>query len=65
MLSFQDVKLGGFELGDFAGSDANNDWTVSDFDFSDSFTVRGDLVVTGAWDGNEKSKLQLTVGCLP
>ena len=51
-----------FALGDF-GDEGWNNWTVTGFEFSDSFTVKGDLVVTGDWIGSEASKLQLTVGC--
>ena len=55
--------LDGFDLGDF-DSEGWKNWTVSDFDFSQGFTVSGDLVVSG-WTGSEIDKLQLVVGCLP
>ena len=55
--------LNGFSLGNFGGEGWIN-WTVSKFDFSQSFTVSGDMVVQG-WTGSETNKLQLIVGCLP
>lgn len=62
-LAFNNVTLDGFSLGDFDDEGWKN-WTVSDYDFSQSFTVSGDLVVSG-WTGSETNKLQLVVGCLP
>lgn len=61
-LAFNNVMLDGFSLGDFDDEGWKN-WTVSDFDFSQGFTVAGDMVVSG-WTGSETNKLQLVVGCL-
>jgi predicted ribosomally synthesized peptide with SipW-like signal peptide len=62
-LAYNNVMLNGFSLGNF-DSEGWNNWTVSGFDFSQSFTVSGDMVVQG-WTGSETNKLQLIVGCLP
>jgi hypothetical protein len=62
-LAFNNVMLDGHSLGNFDDEGWNN-WTVSDYDFSQSFTVSGDMVVTN-WTGSETNKLQLIVGCLP
>ena len=63
-LRFNNVMLNGSPLGDF-GAEGWLNWTISNFDFSQSFTVSGDMVVSGTWTGSETNKLQLTVGCLP
>jgi hypothetical protein len=70
-IAFNDVKIDGFELNDFGTFDVPGapgwsvaNWTVTGFDFSQGFTLTGDLVVEG-WTGNERNKLQITVGCLP
>ena len=67
-ITFENVMLDSFPLGDFgafdvAGNPGFQNWTVSGFDFSNAFTVSGDLRVSG-WTGSENNKLQLTVGCL-
>ncbi len=62
-LAFNNVMLNGFSLGDFDDEGWKN-WTVTGFDFSQSFTVSGDLVVSG-WTGSETNKLSIAVGCLP
>jgi hypothetical protein len=70
-IAFEDVTIDGFDLGSFGTFDVPGapgwsvaNWTMTDFDFSQGFTITGDLVVEG-WTGNERNKLQLTVGCLP
>ena len=70
-IAFNNVTLNGFPLGNFGTFDVpgapgwpSANWTVTDFDFSQGFTITGDLVVAG-WTGNESNKMQLTVGCLP
>jgi hypothetical protein len=70
-IAFNDVMIDGFNLNDFGTFDVPGapgwsvaNWTVTGFDFSQGFTITGDLVVAG-WTGNELNKLQLTVGCLP
>jgi hypothetical protein len=62
-LAYNNVKLDGNSLGNFDDEGWKN-WTVSDYDFSQSFTVSGDMVVQG-WTGSETNKLQIVVGCLP
>jgi len=62
-LAFNNVMLGSFALGNFDDEGWKN-WTVSGYDFSQSFTVSGDMVVQG-WTGSETNKLQIVVGCLP
>lgn len=67
-ITFENVMLDSFPLGDFgafdvAGNLGFQNWTVSGFDFSNAFTVSGDLRVSG-WTGEEQNKVQLTVGCL-
>ena len=49
-LAFNNVTLNGFSLGDFDDEVWKN-WTVSGFDFSQSFTLSGDMVVQGWSDG--------------
>jgi hypothetical protein len=65
-ISFNNVMLDSFPLGDFTSPTPTQDtwlnWTVDNFDFSQDFTITGDLVVQG-WSGAERIKLQLTVGC--
>ena len=63
-LRFNNVTLNGIPLGNF-GEEGWKNWTVSDFDFSQSFIIEGDLVVEGVWSGSETNKLQIVVGCLP
>ncbi len=63
-IRFNNVVLGGFPLGDF-GAEGWNNWTVTGFDFTQSWTMTGDLVVSTAFLNNETNKIQLTVGCLP
>lgn len=62
-LAFNNAFLNEFPLGNFDDEGWKN-WTVSGFDFSQSFTVSGDMVVQG-WTGSETNKLQIVVGCLP
>jgi predicted ribosomally synthesized peptide with SipW-like signal peptide len=64
--AFNDVKLDGLSLGSFTGTTyPGATWSVTGFDFTSSFTVTGNLVVSGWWTGspNENAKLDITVGC--
>ena len=61
-LAFNNVMLDSHSLGDFDDEGWKN-WTVSNYDFSQGFTVSGDMVVQG-WTGSETNKLQLVVGCV-
>lgn len=70
-IAFDNVMIDEFDLGDFGTYDVSAapgwstaNWTVTGFDFSQGFTLTGELIVEG-WTGNELNKLQLTVGCLP
>ena len=63
-LSFENVTLDGFPLGDFETEGWTN-WTVTGVDLGKGFTLSGELVVKGTWGSNETSKLQVTAGCLP
>lgn len=66
-VSFHNVSLDGHALGNFSGTAGGwAIWTVRDLDFSQGFTMYGDLVLGGIFDGgNEDSKLELLVGCDP
>lgn len=59
--AFNNVEINGIPIGSFA---ATGNWTVSNVNLSQAFTVTGDLVVTGWGTGNEAQKLQITAGCL-
>lgn len=66
--ALQNVTLGSFDLGNFgtvekAGTPNWQNWTVTNFDFSQSFLVTADLVVDG-YNGNESIKVEFNVGCL-
>ena len=68
-MAFNNVMLNSFSLGDLGTIDVSGvpgwqHWTVTGFDFSQSFTITGELVVAG-WTGSETNKLQIMVGCLP
>jgi hypothetical protein len=70
-VDFNNVVLGGFPLGDFShtpttnGSERFQHWTVTGFDFTNSFTMTGDLVVDGTWNVEENTNVQVVVGCTP
>jgi hypothetical protein len=66
--ALENVMLESFDLGDFgtvdkAGTPGWQNWTVTGFDFSQSFQVTADLVVDG-YNGNESIKVEFNVGCL-
>ncbi|MGB6371195.1 MAG: hypothetical protein WBF68_09250 [Atribacterota bacterium] len=68
-IAFNNVMLDSFPLGSFGTYDVSgapgwSNWTVTGFDFSQSFTITGELMVEG-WTGNELNKMQIIVGCLP
>lgn len=69
----QNVMLDGFSLGNFAPPDGTPDvsgtpgyqhWTVTGFDFSQSFMVQADLAVANL-TANESLKVEIRVGCTP
>jgi hypothetical protein len=66
--ALENVTLDSFDLGNFAtvekgGTPGWQNWTVTGFDFSQSFTVTADLVVDG-YIGSEAIKVEFNVGCL-
>jgi hypothetical protein len=68
-VALENVKLGLVNLGDFgsvdkAGVPGDQNWTVTGFDFSESFQVTADMLVDG-FLGNEGMKVEFNVGCLP
>ena len=69
-IAFENVDLNGAVLGNFGSFDLGGtfgfqNWTVSAFDFSQPWTLTGELVIEGFSGSAEANKLQLTVGCLP
>ncbi|GAB4482187.1 MAG: hypothetical protein Kow00124_30780 [Anaerolineae bacterium] len=65
-VDFNNVMLNGMPLGNFSGTGGWFNWTVMGFDFTQSFTVTGDLLLSGAFGtSQELSKLEIQVGCLP
>ena len=69
-IAFENVALNGAVLGNFGSFDLGGtfgfqNWTVSAFDFSQPWTLTGELVIEGFSGSAEANKLQLTVGCLP
>lgn len=69
-VELRDPKLNGFALDKNPIDDSGKpvwggsaqSWNVMDIDFSTSWTLSGDLVTDGM-AGNERTKLQVTVGC--
>jgi hypothetical protein len=67
-VDFNDVELNGYwSLGDFSAVyNQWNNWTVSWDDFSESWTLTGDIVLTGTFSGcDECSKVEIQVGQAP
>jgi hypothetical protein len=67
-VALQNVMLSSFDLEDFGtvdkvGTPGWQNWTVTGFDFSQSFQVSADLAVDG-YNGNEAIKIEFNVGCL-
>ena len=61
---FKDVVLNGQSLGSFvATAAASRDWTISNVDFSQGFTLTGKIKLdAGTYGSNESSKLDIWVG---
>jgi hypothetical protein len=61
---FKDVVLNGQSLGSFvAPAAAARDWTISNVDFSQGFTLTGKIKLdAGTYGSNESSKLDIWVG---
>ena len=69
-IAFENVDLNGNSLGNFGsfdllGAPGFQNWTITAFDFTQPWTIAGDLVIQGFSGSAELNKLQLTVGCLP
>jgi predicted ribosomally synthesized peptide with SipW-like signal peptide len=66
-VDFNNVKLDGYSLGNFHAEYSQwKTWTVTDLDFSQSFTISGDIVLTGTFSGGEEwSKVELMVSFYP
>jgi len=67
-VNLDDVTLGGYALGSFnggSGSASNvKPWTVTHFDFSQSFTVSGTVSLAGTFSGSQElSKIEIYLGC--
>jgi hypothetical protein len=62
--TFSNVALNGFSLGTFsAAATTSSVWTVSNFDFSQSFTVTGTIVLdNGVYGASENAKVELSIG---
>jgi hypothetical protein len=61
---FVNVDLDGNSLGDFVSSGFET-WMVSDYDFSQGFTITGKLILEGSFSNDQElSKLQIMVGHL-
>jgi hypothetical protein len=65
-VDFNNVYLDGSSLSNFSGTGGWFNWTVSGYDFSQGFTVTGDLLLSGSFGtSQELSKVEMQVGCLP
>jgi hypothetical protein len=69
-ISFENVDLEGFALGNFGafdvpGTPGFQDWTIQNFDFSQAWTLVGDLHIQNFSGSAENNKLQIAVGCAP
>jgi hypothetical protein len=65
-VDFNNVMLDTNSLGNFSGTGGWFNWTVTGFDFTQGFTVTGDLLLSGTFStSQEKSKLEMQVGCHP
>lgn len=65
LVAFEDATLNTNNLGDFpedANLSAGSFWTISNFDFSQDWTIAGKLNITN-FGNNENNKLELSVGC--
>ncbi len=61
----KNLDLDGNALGDYgAVFNQFKDWTISGYNFSNGFTLKGDIDLTGTFSGGEEtSKVQFLVGC--
>jgi hypothetical protein len=67
-IAFENVDLNGYALGNFGSFDVSGtsgfqNWTISAFDFTQPWTITGDLVIENFVGSAEQQRLQLTVGC--
>jgi hypothetical protein len=66
-VDFNNVYLNGQSLGNFnapSGSTTYLDWYLLG-DFSQGFTLTGDIVLNGTFSNGEASKVQVNVGYVP
>lgn len=65
-VDFNNVYLNGISLGNFtAPGNTWNNWYVWNYDFSQGFTLIGDLVINGTTGGQETNKLEIRIGYDP
>jgi hypothetical protein len=66
---FNNVVVDGYSIGSFSASAGTTrvikEWTVTDLDFSQGFTISGEIKLEGALKGGENSKIELMVGFYP
>lgn len=61
---FEDVEMGSEAVGSFSGTGWNF-WTVTDIDLSGDFTLTGTIDLSGSFSGDEVSKVEIKLGCVP
>lgn len=65
-VNFNNVTLNGQAVGDFGGTGNWSFWTVSNFDFSQDWTLEGDIVLAGTFSQSaERSKVEIRFGGTP
>ena len=63
IVEFNNVTLNGEAVGSFGGNGGWDVWTVSNFDFSQDWSLQGDIELTGSFSNSqEKSKVDITFG---
>lgn len=65
-VSIANLNLGGFPLGGVSHTGSGSltqGWALSDFDFTNSFTLAADLTIEGFWDNGSDTGVKVTVGC--
>lgn len=60
---FRNVKVDGYSIGNFSVTAGTSriikEWSVTDFDFSEGFTITGEIVLEGSLKGGENSKIEI------
>lgn len=65
-IMLRNVTLGGFPLGELSHSGqmpTMQEWALSNFDFSESFTFSADIDIEGDWVNGANTYIAATVGC--